>query len=40
MEKQASISRLEKNNTGTLPFLELLYKITKALDKKLIVKFE
>ena len=38
--KQASISRLEKGSSDKLPSLEFLYKISKALNKKLIIKFE
>ncbi|MDR0571931.1 MAG: helix-turn-helix transcriptional regulator [Rickettsiales bacterium] len=38
--KQASISRIEKNNASILPSMEFLYKIANALNKKLIVKFE
>jgi DNA-binding XRE family transcriptional regulator len=38
--KQASISRLEKGNSNKLPSLEFLYKISKALNKKLIIRLE
>lgn len=38
--KQASISRLENGNVDKLPSLEFLYKISKALNKKLVIKLE